>query len=482
MIPLIASGVCALGIIGLFLLDRDLRFRSSIELWLPVIWLFIGGSRNVGEWLHFGGSVDPNNRYLEGNPLDRAVLTILIVLGVVVLAQRWRRIAALLRANAVLVVFFAYCGISILWSDYPYVSFKRWNRAIGDLVVVLIILSDRDWVSALRQTLARAGFLLVPLSLLFVRYYPDLGRAYSTYEGRVFFTGVSTDKNGLGMICLIFGLASLWCLLSAYQTESGARKRKRVLAHTAMLAMIVWLVIRADSATSLACLVLAAILMMLASLRVFVRTRVLVHGCMAVAVSTVLFAIFLDKGGSLVGTLGRDPTLTGRTAIWDLVMNYATNPLFGAGFESFWLGQRLDTILSILPGLNQAHNGYIEIYLNLGWVGLTLLALLIVAGYRNVIRALEWNRLVGRLQFAFFGVGVIYNLTEAGFKMMSPIWLTFLLSVAAAPRPSSDKSGRRPKQKASLEARVDGCGQYHDVPLDVSGQTDDYVSSVEPAY
>jgi exopolysaccharide production protein ExoQ len=434
MVPQIATAVCALGIAGLFALDRDPRMRMSKALWLPIVWLFIGGSRNVGEWLHFGGAVDPNDRYLEGNPLDRTVLTALLVLGIVVLIGKRQRIGTLLRANVPIVLYFAYCGISIFWSDYPYVAFKRWNRGLGDFVMVLIILSDLDWLSALRRVLARTGFLLVPLSVLFIRYFPELGRSYSRYEGRAFFTGVSTDKNGLGMICLIFGLSSLWCFLCAYQGQKGAQRRRRLVAHGTILAMVGWLTIKADSATSVACLFLAGALMVVTSLRALARKTALVHAFVVAAFAFTLYAVFLDTGGSLVGTLGRDPTLTGRTTVWKLVTNYASSPLFGTGFESFWLGERLDKILSIIPGLNEAHNGYLEVYLNLGWVGVMLLALIIVVGYRNVVHALRHDSPVGRLRLAYFAVGVVYNLTEAGFKMMSPIWIIFLLSTMAVHR------------------------------------------------
>ena len=86
--------------------------------------------------------------------------------------------------------------------------------------------------------------------------------------------------------------------------------------------------------------------------------------------------------------MGRNPTLTDRTEVWSVILNQAGNPWVGTGFESFWLGPRLDRIWSIYswhPG--EAHNGYIEIYLNLGWTGLVLLAVVIATGYRTVIAA-----------------------------------------------------------------------------------------------
>jgi O-antigen ligase len=86
-----------------------------------------------------------------------------------------------------------------------------------------------------------------------------------------------------------------------------------------------------------------------------------------------------------------------------------------------------------MKGIQEAHNGYLEIYLNLGWVGITLLSLLLMAGYRNVIAMFGRDRQAGRIRLAFFVVAVVYSFTEAGFKMLTPVWICFLLAVTAVP-------------------------------------------------
>jgi hypothetical protein len=71
--------------------------------------------------------------------------------------------------------------------------------------------------------------------------------------------------------------------------------------------------------------------------------------------------------------------------------------------------------------------------LNLGWCGLTLLAVFIVTGYRNVIRAFCGDTHLGGLKLAYFVAAVIYSLTEAGFRMVSPVWIFYLLATIAVP-------------------------------------------------
>ena len=435
MPPAIATVVFVIVILGLFVLDRDAGAHPSKALWIPVMWMLINGSRPVSVWLQVGPTIDSPDRYLDGSPLDALVFGILLTAGLIVLIWRGQHAGRFLRANAPILLFFFYCVLSTLWSDYPFVAFKRWVKAVGDFVMVLIVLTDLDPSSAIRRFLTRVGFLLVPLSVLFIKYYPDLGRSYNRWTYEPMYSGITMGKNLLGMTCLVCGLGSLWCFIAAYQDQKGRERTRRLIAHGVILAMVLWLLWMADSMTSLSCFIMAGAVMVVTSLMGFARKR----GVVAVLVITVvcisLFAMFLDAGGSLVQSLGRDPTLTGRTAIWSVTLSLVRSPLLGTGFESFWLGDRLQKVWDGLNqnGIQEAHNGYLEVYLNLGWVGVTLLAILIVTGYRNVIATLQRDPGLGRIILAFFVAGVVYSLTEAGFRMMSPVWMSFLLATIAIP-------------------------------------------------
>ena len=151
-------------------------------------------------------------------------------------------------------------------------------------------------------------------------------------------------------------------------------------------------------------------------------------------VSCCFSVLFLGVSSGALEAIGRNSTLTGRTDVWKLVLRFAENPLVGAGYESFWMGKRLEEITRINGGINQAHNGYIEVYLNLGWVGVSLLAVLLFTGYRKVVLGFRRDPEVCRIMLAYFLVAIVYNFTEGAFKMMSPVWILFLLGTMAAPR------------------------------------------------
>jgi exopolysaccharide production protein ExoQ len=154
--------------------------------------------------------------------------------------------------------------------------------------------------------------------------------------------------------------------------------------------------------------------------------------------------VFNDAYTFLVEAVGRDPNLTGRTDIWNDVLHLDVNPLLGTGFESFWLGARAEYFWQKYPfHPNQAHNGYIDTYLNLGYIGLGLLIILMFAGLLNIADAFKRNLPFATLKLSFLLIAAVYNITEGAFKVMQPVYIAFLFSVVAVPAFASAKNKAR---------------------------------------
>jgi exopolysaccharide production protein ExoQ len=411
---------CALVVLVLFRINRDPNRRTSKALWIPVAWLLIIGSRSVSQWLGFAPA-DAEQAIVEGNPLDRLVYLGLLMAGVAVLLSRGRAVLALLRGNAVILLYFFYCGASVAWSDYPDVAFKRWIKALGDITMVLIVLSDPDWLTALKRVLTRAGFVLLPFSLVF-----DMFRQHSILNGAPHWIGLTLNKNTFGVDCLVFGLGSLWCFLEAYELRPQSGRSGPLLAYGSMVLLALLLVWEANSMTSLSCLLMSGTVMVLTAKP---RTRMFIHAVVAAVLAVSFSALFLNVGSGLVENLGRDATLTGRTELWKQLVGMIVNPMFGAGFESFWLGQRLKTLWDTFPWRpNEAHNGYLEVLLNLGGIGVVILLYMMVRGYRTAVKAVVSHFRAGNLRLAFFVAAAAYSFTEAGFRQLDPIWIAALLA------------------------------------------------------
>jgi exopolysaccharide production protein ExoQ len=455
-------------ILALFFLDRDKQAKCSAALWVPIIWMLLSSSRSVSQWMQLGERInvaDMAQQVAEGNPIDRVVYLGLEAVGIAILLARGARIVRFLRANTAILSFFALCLASLLWSDFPDVALKRWTKALGDLIMVLIVLSDQDMFFAIRRFLARTGFVLIPLSVLFVKYYPEYGKSYGRYDYKPYYQGVTLNKNMLGAICVIFGLASIWRLLALLKEPRSLRIR-HLLAHATILGMVLWLFHIANSMTSFNCFLMASALLILASTRFVIRRPAIAHCAAATIVIGAISVLFLGIGEGMLNSIGRDSTLTDRTAIWTTVLPLAPSKLFGAGFESFWLGPRLQKIWAMFPWQPfEAHNGYIEILLSLGWIGIAWLAVVMGTGYMAVSKVYRCNPKLGNLWLCLFVVGLIYNCTEAAFfRMMAPVWIMLLMAmVQVAPTPSAKAPGH--DQSTSRSETVGDLAQGADSPL-----------------
>lgn len=428
MPPQIATICYTAAIAGLFWLVHEKTVRTSVALWLPTVWLLIVGSRSVANWLQIGPRAGIDGS--EGSPVDAAVLSLLLGGGVAILLSRRERVGGLLKSNWPLVCYFLYCAISVIWSDYPVPSTKRWFRGLGDLAMVLVILTDRNPTAAIRRVLTRVGFVLLPVSILFIKYYPAMGRFYIPWSGAPMWTGVTLHKSSLGQICLLYGLAALWCCLVAYRNgnSDGAGRKGRLLAQGTILTMAIYLLWLSDSKTSLACFILAGPVMIAVGLTRLARQPVVLHTVIPVLLLAPFLVLFVGVGQeTTLQAMNRNPTLTGRTETWEAMLRRVDSPWFGAGYESFLMGPRREEITRELGVFYSPHNGYLETYLNLGRVGVALIVLILAAGYRNVTRLCRRNPELGALALAYFIVAVVYNLTEGGFKMMSSVWVTLLL-------------------------------------------------------
>ena len=363
----------------------------------------------------------------EGNPLDRSICSLLILLAIGILLSRSFKWGDLLTRNVSLSIMLVFALLSVFWSDYSFVAAKRWFRDLGNYLIVLVIVSDPRPVEAVRTVLRRLSYLLLPLSIVFVKYYPALGKQYDPWSGGVTYTGVTTSKNTLGVVCLLGGLFFFWELATRWARKSIGQSRRVFVTDIAFIAMAFWLLILSNSATSRICLILGCLVIAVAHKKPVNRHLKLLKVLIPVSFCLYLVLAFgFNINANLAGAVGRDPTLTDRTKIWAALLGMHTDPLVGTGYESFWLGPRLQFVWNSFGPINEAHNGYLEVYLNLGLIGLFFLGIFLIASYRTICKNLIPHADVALLAFVLWTVLLFHSVTEADFRG-GLLWLTFVL-------------------------------------------------------
>jgi exopolysaccharide production protein ExoQ len=440
MTPTLALTIWFILLLALFVFDPAKSTKTSGLLWVPVIWIFFLGSRPPAMWL---GVSDPSQgvQALEqGNPLDRTIFSLLTLAAFAILVSRsfpWRTFVA---QNSALACVLAFALLSVTWSDFPLATFKKWFRDTGVYMAILVVVSDPRPLEAVRTVLRRVLYLLVPLSIVLVKYYPHIGKAFGDWGGQEY-TGVSTSKNMLGLVCLVSGIFFFWDTITRWRERREVRTRRIILVNIAFVAMTAWLLNLSQSSTSTICLAVGCLVIAAAHSNLGRR-----HPNWLRALAPMSFVLYLiltlgfDMSGHLAVAVGKSENMSDRTHIWEVLLSVPTNPLLGTGYQSFWLGPRVQWVWARLDGDNvlSAHNGYLQIYLDLGLIGLFIVCTFLIATYRKICKRLNPLTPLGSLGLGLWNLLLFYNVSEAALEI-NFLLLAFLLAIIPMPERAEDR-------------------------------------------
>lgn len=365
--------------------------------------------------------------YAQGNPTERAILIVFICVAIIILSKRRHRFSVHFQDNSWIILLFLYALMSISWSAYSAIAIRSYIRAAGDILMALIILTEDDPSEAIEHVLRRNAIILIPLSVLFVKYYSNLGIFYNRYGDRSW-VGVTLGKNQLGILSAFLGVFLVWRILGILH--------KINLYDAVLLVLIFYLLNGAKSATSNVVFILGVLLC--AGIKIFKnsvgRMKSIIIFFIVLTIVLQLFLISFQNSSIsalFFSAIGRDTSFTGRTDLWSALITIGSQtPIFGAGYSSFWSGH-IDSLadqFQFRP--NQAHNGYLEVFLNLGIIGLTLIIIVLAQTYKRLSNSLGRTGPMGGLLFIFLLMIILHNVTEASILVPTYFLSFFLLLIS----------------------------------------------------
>jgi O-antigen ligase len=324
--------------------------------------------------------------------------------------------------------YLALAGASVLWAFKPEASFIRFTQQA--MIVVSIVVPAL--LAARQSDMMRGLFLCFAiatiLNVFFVIGRPPIDTKFATWGYPGYFSG----KNYLGECEAIAALLAL--------NETLYPGKRRVFGVVIAITAVVLLLL-SNSKTALGLLFLTPALAG-ATLLIRKATRfspaiilLSIPVCWLVLTTLTGFSIY-----RISYILYGDPTFTGRSIIWDFVESEIEHrPLLGWGYQSFWLvGPDAPSIVNA-PGwvkdMPNGHNGYLDVKVELGYVGYALFLAFIITTLHAIGRVADraptraWVLLTLALQIII--TNGLESIWMRGFEML---WIVFLILVAEIAR------------------------------------------------
>jgi len=367
------------------------------------------------------------------------IFTFLIVLV-------WQDAIAIINRNKILFILSVLAYFSFIWSELPDYTLLNardiWMMTTFALYFA-IRFSFKEQIKIITYTLLIGMFM----SFIFVYAFPGIGRHWVDHPGA--WKGVYGHKNYLGSLMVLSSLAFL-----------SLSKDSLLIYRWGGFALSLFFILLSTSRTSLVlCFLLLSIIIFYKNFRwqgkvsvIFLDLTILFLGC----ISLLVFTYWVE----LITGLGRDPTITGRTIIWEVAFNrLMERPFLGYGRGAFWAPKSnyaFEATQAIGTGWvpPHGHNGFIDTALDIGLIGLLLF---FICYFRTFAKALKFGYASNKPEeiwpLAYLIFLIINNITESCLLYQPNIYWVLFITIAFT---LSNKShyhtlGFQPPQSALLK-------------------------------
>ena len=386
---------------------------------------------------------------LAGDSVNRTIVIAMLMLALPILWHCREDAAACVRGNRLLVAVLAICVASVLWSEFPGLTIRRALLFILLTISAVAIAAGPIGIRGIHRVLFIVLTGIVVVNLLAAAVWPavafdDIG-----------LKGMHIQKNVAGNVAMI---AVVVAVTWAWGARTGLA---RFIGLVAIAMSVLFLVLtRSKTSIGLTAMGLAAGFVVLLVLRLRERAAL---GIMAIGLAGLagvlgLLAVLDFNAVEALETIGGDATVTGRDELWAFAWKSANlRPWLGYGYGAFWdVGEAFDPLVKLEPGtwlgdvekgiINQAHNGYLELWLHIGWPATVLAVISVVLAIKTAGRRATHAVPETGSGPAFAAAGLLllmylfHNLTEATLFIRGTPFCniaTLLMLLAARPELSA---------------------------------------------
>lgn len=316
-------------------------------------------------------------------------------------------------------------ALSASYSTTPGLTLRKSIALFGTLALAIAIRAAYGDPTRLATVVRSALLLGVAASFAYALISPD--RAFNTAEAPGL-VGVFSQKNSMGQY------AGLGAVISAtLLSTSGKRIRETFYFSIFATALVL-------SQSTSAVLATGVALLVLLRLRLHQDRWPAATSLDLLAVILLAVGVLMSTGSAVTSFLGKTDTLSGRTLIWEAVWPHVqARPFLGHGYTAFWETSttRMDVLFHLPFVVSGAHNGYLDLLLDLGLLGLALVATFYFRLIKTAIRSTDWRAVT--IPVATFVL--VANLTESA--LLLPNAVLTLVAASLLPSPAGERSTGR---------------------------------------
>jgi O-antigen ligase len=313
---------------------------------------------------------------------------------------------------------------STAWSQDPVQSFLFSGMALAATIFAFYLCVRLGGEEQLELVML-VGVVVLLTSIVLALFVPSMG--VMQLDGKGAWQGLFNHKNRCAMGMAFLLTAGLFL---------PAKYASRQLVKWGFIVLSLFLIAMTQSRTGW--LIALLLLMFVAGLKIFIRASAREKFLIATISSVVAIVVLLVVGeyyGVIARSLGKDPTLTGRLIIWKAVLwPISKRPLLGYGYSAFWLGTKGESVNVVLAtgfrNLANAENGILQLWLELGFVGVAIFLYTLVRACKNALFCLRLDAPNYVKWYAAILFLEILALVDGG-KFMFPNALDWILYVVA---------------------------------------------------
>jgi len=313
------------------------------------------------------GTLVIGSHFWQTFTVDAVVFSIICIS----IATRMQTIVKLVWQDRIFAILAIFALASISWSQSSISSLGSAFLYILDTLFVFYLFSRFSAEQRIRLLLI-LGWICLALSIILSLWFPDYGIDHTQQNGE--WKGIYGQKNMCAM-------ATLYMLPAAFCVPAGTFVIK--LSRIIYILMSIFLIIMSQSKSSLVAMILLPLFLIAIGLlyRFNEKTRVVLSLLMIIT-ALLLATTAISCSDKIVYLLGRDTTLTGRTGIWKgVLVSVMKHPFLGYGYRAFWggySGESANVSFASNGAVTSAHNGLLEVWLDLGVVGVGLVLCAVV--------------------------------------------------------------------------------------------------------